>query len=586
MGKKQAYNEGVASGIKVAQKVIEREVEAMNYIKSKIDLIVEGHDEMSAVVNQLIDDANENAIARIFEICNETMPRDLVDHEKIVMLDILATLSSVGLNDRQRKYYNNLRHHLNIQGYKPNANFDFEKIESLESVRAIKVIAKAVRIFLYLQECNMDGIYRHEEDLFSHFELRSFGEIDAQIELLACLFGEDGLIEIYGDFGETGKSKEKDAKYINVPEKEYLDIDNECAQIYFNDRLYYDENLQYIESSSYVLYSNGDNIMRLDKRTKRNDVLLDHIENAADFIRKRKITTFSDMGYYVLGNDLYFVDLDSLESGFIFHINEEKVRYSGETNDIDEIYEVTGLRIYKSQKLIYKNGSDYIVDLSEGMTSARRLHLAEYVGLSSPEDYIPSDVKGKYFLRGDHLYFIDRLIDLDDLNHTKYVLKRYGIVSGQVTIVSRPFGRHNSDTIYDLIAEGIWDKYYYCIFASYIGIESTDPVSLNCFYIDRHSGEIHNFYIWNVHIYQIEQHKANLIYINADKGFSLTSHNFISDKKKILVKKCGKTEKSTFSERLWLGKSEFQKTDKYMRLGKWIWTRKTGQLTPQIIPIS
>lgn len=570
MSKKKEYNKGVESGLKVAQKIIEQEVEAMDYLKSKVDLIVEGHDEMKSAVNQLIEDADENAIINLFGVCNEAKPCDLKEHEKKVLLNILATLSLIQLNDRQREYYNNLRHHLNIQGYEPVRNYDFRNIESLESVRSIKIIAKAVRIFLYLQDCNMDGVYRHEDDLFSHFELRSFDEIDASIELLAYLFGENGLVEIYGYFGKSGEFEQKDIRYLNVPEKEKIEISDECAQIYFRDRFVYDNTLRYIESSSYVIYSNEDQIIKLHKSTGVQHVLLDHIENAAEFIEKRKITTFSDMGYYVLGNDLYFIDLDSQDSGLIFHIDEEK-------NSDNELYEVMRLCVYKSQKLIYKNGANYVVDLEEGMESAHRFSLGSETN--------------NYFMRGDYLYFVDMDTSLDDIKHVKYVIKRYGILNNQTTRVSKPFGKHSwSDSIkaiYELISEGMYGKYYYCIFG-YRGITSSERVGLDCFYINTdgdESGEVYNFYIWNARIYQIEQYEANLIYINADKGFSIISHDFIRNKKKVLLKKYGKTEKSTFSERLWLGKSEFQKPDKYMRLGKWIWTCKHDKCTPEIIAI-
>ena len=569
MSKKTDYNKGVVSGLKVAQKVIEQEVEAMDYLKSRVDLIVEGHDEMKSAVNQLIKDADENAIINLFGVCNEAEPRDLKEHEKKVLLNILATLGSVQINDDQRKYYNNLRHHLNIQGYAPVNDYDFRSIESLESVRSIKIIAKAVRIFLYLQDCNMDGVYRHEDDLFSYFELRSFDEIDASIELLVYLFGKDGLIEIYGDFGQASESERKNLGYLNVTEKENIDISNECAQIYFKDCYIYDKGVQYIESSSYVIYSNRDKIIKLHKKTGVQNVLLDHIENAGEFIEKRKIATFSDMGYYVLGNDLYYIDLDSQDSGFIFHINEEK-------DSDNKTYEVMGLCVYKSQKLIYENGLNYVVDLEIGMETAHRFSIGSETN--------------NYYMHGDYLYFVDMDNNLDDLMHTKYVLKRYGILNDQTTTVSKTFGKRvffSKREIYEVISEGMYGQYYYCVFG-YKSATSNDRVGFDCFYIntdDDERAEAHRFYIWDTCIYQIEQYKGNLIYVNADKDFSLISHDFITDKKRVLIKKYGETEKVPFYLRWFLGKSGFQKSDKYMRLGKWIWTCKHDKQTPEIISI-
>lgn len=573
MSKEKNYNKGVESGLKIAQKVIEQEVEAMDYLKQKIDLIVEGHDEMKSAVNKLIKNADENAIINIFGVCNKSKPADLKDHEKKVLLNILATLSVAGVNKSQRKYHNNLRHHLNVQGYEPVQDYDFRKIESLESVSSIKVIAKAVRIFLYLQDLNMDGIYRHEDDLFSHFELRSFDEIDTLIELLVYLFEEDGLVEIYGDFGEEGEFEQKepkDLRYLNVPEVQEVEISYECAQIYFKDCYFYEKDRQYIESSNYVIYSDGNKLMRLHKSTGIQTVLLENIENSREYIKKKKITTFSDMGYYVLGNDLYFIDLETLDTGLIFHVNEEK------TSD-GKAYEVMGLCVYKSQKIIYKNGSNYVVDFEEGIDSAKKFHLG-------------SETKN-YSLRGDYIYFVDMEVDMDDVEKTEYVIKRYGILNGQTTNVSMPFGKHKMfddiKSIYNLISEGMYGQYYYCIF-EYYGITSAERVGFDCYYINTDSDrgvKANMFYIWNARVYQIEQYKSNLIYVNADKRFSLISHDFLSDKKKVLLKKYGETEKSTFSERVWLGKSEFQKPYKYMRLGKWLWTKKDDKWSPEIISL-
>lgn len=571
MNKKNTYNQGVESGLKVAEKVIMQEVEAMDYIKSKIDLIVEGHDKMKSAVNQLLNDADENAIANIFGFCNEAKPVDLKKHEKIVLLNILATLSLKGLNERQQKYYNNIRHHLNIQGYEPIQNYDFRKIESLESVYSIKIIAKVVRIFLFLQDLNMDGIYCHNDTLFSHFELRSFDEIDAIIELIFYLFGEDGLIEMYGYFSESTTYDKGNLPYLNIPFLDNVEISFECAQIYFNDCYSYDENRQYIESSNYVIYSNGNNIIKLHKKTGMQDVLIENVRNAGEFIKKGKITTFSDIGYYVIENALYYIDLDTLHSSLIFEINEER-------NCEGEKYEVMRLHIYNSQKVIYENGSYYIVDLKEGIESAKKFSLG----------YETSN----YFLRGDHIFFIDNDIDPHNFGKERYVLKKYGIKNEQTTNITMPFGEHDClnikdiDAVYKIIAEGMHDNYYYCIFGykSYI---STEILGLRCYYINTSSEfitEAKRFYISSPRISQISNYKNYLIYVNADKNYSIISHDFLKDNKRILLKNYGETEKSTLSERLDCGKSKFQHPRKFMRLGGWLWVKEKNE-RPKIISL-
>ncbi len=202
MSKKKEYNQGVESGIKVSQRLIEKESEAMDYLKSRIDLIVDGHDEMNSAVEKLIADADENEVRRIYDICNTIRPVDLKDHEKKLLLNVLSTLGRDGQNDQQKKYLNNIRHHIGLHGYEPDTSYDFRLVAELESVKSIKVIAKAVRIYLYLKYLNMDGIYEHEDDLFSNFELRSYDEIDGIIETIVCLFGEEGLVEMYGNYSD------------------------------------------------------------------------------------------------------------------------------------------------------------------------------------------------------------------------------------------------------------------------------------------------------------------------------------------------------------------------------------------------
>lgn len=572
MSKAKVYNKGVESGLKVAQQIIEQEVEALDYLKSKVDLIVEGHDEMKNAVDHLVEDADENAIARIYGICNPVRPKELKDHEQKMLINILATLSALCMNEAQIKYCNNLRHHLNIKGYEPDRTYDFRKIESIESVKSIKTIAKAVRIYLFLEDSNLDGIYKHEDDLFTFFELRSFDEIDAIIETIYCLFGVDGLVEFYGDFNESGEVDERNLTYLDVEEKEYIEISNECAQIYFKDCYIYDENMTYIESSSYVIYNEGNSIICIHKSSGIKRIVLEKVKEAGKFIREGKIVTYQDMVYYVINNDLFFINIDSMVSGKICHIDEKK-------DDQGELYEVRGLMIYKGKKIIYKNGyGDYILDFEQGMKSIKSLSI--------------DSVSGKCFMRGDYLYYIEMDTDLDDLMKTGYRLKKYGILNDQETNVSEAFGKHDMmdvDSIkmfYELEAEGIYGNKYFCVFG-YQGFTSSERVGFDCFYfnIDNSIAKAHSFYLWNARVFQIEQCKNYLIYVNADKRYSLVRHDFAEDKKKTLLKNFGETEKSSFTERLLLGKSKFMKPSKYMRLGKWLWIKENDKIAPKIISV-
>ena len=263
-----------------------------------------------------------------------------------------------------------------------------------------------------------------------------------------------------------------------------------------------------------------------------------------------------------------------MKTGKIDHIEEEK-------NDEGELYEVRNLMIYKGKKIIYKNGYRYyIMDFEQGHESTKRFS----IGSES----------GKCFLRGDYLYYVEMDTDLDDFKgkgiKTGYRLKKYGILNDQDTNISKPFGKHDMmdsiKAIYELETEGICENKFFCVFG-YQGITSSERVGFDCFYfnMDSTNAEPHNFYLWNSRVFQIEQYKNYIIYVNADKGYSLVRHDFAEDKKKVLLKNFGETEKSTFTDRLFLGKSSFMKPSKYMRLGKWLWVRENDKITPKIISI-
>lgn len=569
MNKAKTYNKGVESGLKVAQKIIEQEVEAMDYLKAKIDLLVDGHDEMKMAVDRLIKDADEIAISNLFKVSNTATPSELKDHEKQVLLNVMATLSVSGINDAQREYQNNLRHHMNMKGYQPDSGYNYKYVSKLESVRAIKIIAKAVRIFLYLEEESWDSAYRYEEELFNHFEIRGFDEIDAQIDLLVYLFGSRGLIELYGDFNDKGEFVQQDLSFLSPDEKEYKDINRECAGIYFKDCYVFDSNKQYIESSSYIIFSDGSKIKKLSKISGAVSVLLSEIENAAEFIREGYITTYFDMAYFVKENNLFYMNLDDDSKGLIFHIPEEK-------NEKGMLYEIKNLLVYKGRKLVFDNGKKYIVDFEKGISSLLSLSLGFVYGNSM-------------CMRGDYLYFIDWEIDMDNPDKVQHVIRKYGLNNNQITTVSKPFGVHKQEGIYalyDLHMFGMHDEYYYCIF-SYSSEYSMDNLGFQCFRInvEKEDTTINKFYIWESRIYQMEQYKNKLLYVNADKDYSIVSHDFVTDKKMILIKKYGKNEKSTLVDRFTLGKEMFQRPGKYMRLGKWIWIKKPDKLGTEIISI-
>ena len=568
---KNDFQRGIEVAANANQDFMRKQAEATEAVEKRI---VQKIDDLGNVIEMIVDDLSKQELERLYSIKSEMELTDLSENERKLLVSLLFTLMTKynQANSRQKEYFFNVKTYLQVENP---TDCDLQSVANIDSRKDTKLIYYVVCEFLFLA----NGNHTYKED-FSEFldnfyvKPMEIEEIEERIDSVYAILGLEGLIRHF----DMGYSYDEDnfdlnkSLYLNVPEKKCIEVSHECAQIYFNDRIVYDKELLYIESSSYVLYSNGDKIMKIHKSSGVQDVLIEHIKKAANFIKKKKIATFSDVAYYVLGNDLYFIDIETRKSGLICHIPEEK-NSDGENNEIKD------LCVFKSQKLFFKNGNNYIIDLEEGAESAHKVSFWSETG--------------KYSIRGDYLYFVDMDNDLDDdLNSIKYVVKRYGILNNQITTVSQPFGKHSTKYdsttgIYELESEGMYENYYYCVFG-YQSALSSERMGFECFCINIDGSklaEAKKFYIWNSRVYQIEQYGQNLIYVNADKDFSLTSHNFLSDKKVVIKKKCGKTEKSSFSDRLILGKGEFLKPDKYMRLGKWLWIRQHDKFTPEIIAL-
>ncbi len=216
MSRKKDYNKGLEAGarggLKISETVIKQEKEALDRLNELIEIIAKSDSEKAELIRHLIMDVDKMETRSLFSVCNKETPYDLDEHEKMLLLDILATLSVNGINDNQRGFQNNVRRQMSVQGYMPNKEYEFGYVENLEIVSHIKIIVEVIRTFLYLQNNDRMGIEDHNADLFSNFQLnkKSFEEIDATIELFKELYGIEGLVEMYGDYESEEDSDDEE----------------------------------------------------------------------------------------------------------------------------------------------------------------------------------------------------------------------------------------------------------------------------------------------------------------------------------------------------------------------------------------
>ena len=127
---------------------------------------------------------------------------------------------------------------------------------------------------------------------------------------------------------------------------------------------------------------------------------------------------------------------------------------------------------------------------------------------------------------------------------------------------------------------GIYKNYIYVIFS---GISENDIRTFR--YIDLNNGNVYLQIFWLDRFYQIEQYNQYLIYNNASKNFSILKHDFLTNKKEILLKNYGKIEKLDLMGNFFLNAVDqmlypemYQFPEIYLRIGKWIWDKKNSRI--------
>ncbi len=326
MSSKKSYNKGLETGIRLSEDIIKREAQAMEYLKQKMDSIDLKQDDIRKTVNDILEYQSNIAIEQYYGVCNAQNPKDLEDAEKHVLLDVLATLTfSNDPNRFQKMYFANLRHYLGVIGYQPNTAYNYEYIENIRDLDSQEIILKCIREYGFLK--NMDFSFVNEyEDLLDCFSIKDkrIRQIDDMIDITYYLFGEMGIVQIYGDHVFISEEKNQinkaniclervvlsDKLYIPQGEEKvfenkavFIRGDIECygALIFKQCQIYYFE-----ENTMNQIWMQYDSSIKLDSCVIRSYVAENHKYLVNGFVFRMKIVNciFEEaVRFALLGNE-------------------------------------------------------------------------------------------------------------------------------------------------------------------------------------------------------------------------------------------------------------------------------------------
>ena len=570
LGNKKSFNEGMKSGIKLSEEIVKRDTRAVNKIYEMLEKMPGDMRELKESFEEVIKSLEKTDIEKLFGIVRTSSPNDLEEEEKIILLQILVDISrKYGSNSDQKKFLKNLIHYFGINFEDSLKENDLKNaIDNIDSKKAEKMMYKIIKEYLYLENNTNNYGNKYDEYLSLFlYEKADKKNIENEVEFKIIIFGEEILYQQFSkysyDFEENDENfKEETIWYIDKSEKETVEINRECAEIYFYEKL-----TDYIESNSYIICFQNEKLFSINKKSLERKIIFKNLKLEKQIFSKKQICSYNDIIYLVYNHELLFCNLEDDKEGFIYSI--EKETYENFEKQIEE-YEIRNISVDKT-KFIYGNSNLRIYDF-ETKETIKVKNLAND-DVSSYE---------KYLIYNSNLYFLyDEMVDFKFINK---VLVKFSLISNFCTKISKEtlektklFDVNNAVEVRKI---GIYKNYMYVIFS---GISENDIRTFR--YIDLDNGNVYLQIFWLDRFYQIEQYNQYLIYNNASKNFSILKHDFLTNKKEVLLKNYGKIEKLGIMGNFFLDAIDqmlnpemYQSPETYLRIGKWIWDNKNSRI--------
>lgn len=569
-GNKKSFNEGMKSGIRLSEEIVKRDTRAINKLYEILKNITGDTRELKETFEEVIKSLENSEIEKLFGIVKTSNPNDLEEEEKIILLQILVDISKrYGSNSNQKEFLRNLTLYFEINFEDLLKENNFKKaIDNIDSKKSEKIMYKIIKEYLYLE--NNTNNYGNKYDEYLSLFVYGFVDnknIENQVEFKIIIFGKEILHQQFSkysyNFEENDENfEEEKIWYIDKAEKETVEINRECAEIYFYEKL-----TDYIESNSYIICFQNEKLFSINKKSLERKIIFKNLKLEKQIFDKKQICSYNDIIYLVYNHELLFCNLEDDKEGFIYSI--EKETYENFEKQTEE-YEIRNISVDKT-KFIYGNSNLKIYDFETKETI--EVKNLDNNNVSSYE---------KYLIYNSNLYFLyDEIVDFKFINK---VLVKFSLISNFCTKISKEtlektklFDVNNATEVRKI---GIYKNYMYVIFS---GISENDIRTFR--YIDLDNGNVYLQIFWLDRFYQIEQYNQYLIYNNASKNFSILKHDFLTNKKEILLKNYGKIEKLDIMGNFFLNAVDqmlnpemYQSPETYLRIGKWIWDNKNNRI--------
>lgn len=524
--------------------------------------------DFAQVVDQLIN--TNSVVGKLYKSCvlkinQQPEIQVLSDSDQELMyifLGIYAKESELtpAQKDRLRNYNSAIASNLRVLPPESARDFEaFEKVENADVFYRCAIEQCAVTTekltpnpFSAIDYLNISPRRKSAICATVEEELSTFGFEHFWLKYQKYDLWEDTIVDY--EVSENEICNLDNSKEFTIAPNSHIDVTKDCATAVFRAVEIQDKN-QFIESASYVVFNDSNKISYFHKETAIKKTIDVEVGDVKALFDKKQIATYHDVLCYLMGNDVFFYDLDSQKNKLMAHLPE--VSHENQTVEISNIS-------FTDSKIVYYCSGLNIYDVISG----------ERVSVKVPEETFGMGDTSEYILIGENIFYLANVYTENKKGKDLVgnVLCKYCITNDLATLASEPFALNSMmDYLIDTIHFGAFNDII-CIVVEYSFIEGNDRSGVTCVYIDTKNDRnvCSNFYIWTPFIYNIRQYNNRLVYVNAAKDYAIISHDFITDKKSVLVKNHGYTEKTKLSDRLLLGKGFYQHPEDYTLIGKWI----------------
>ena len=301
-GNKKSFNEGMKSGIRLSEEIVKRDTRAINKLYEILKNITGDTRELKETFEEVIKSLENSEIEKLFGIVKTSSPNDLEEEEKIILLQILVDISKrYGSNSNQKEFLRNLTLYFEINFEDLLKENNFKKaIDNIDSKKSEKIMYKIIKEYLYLENNTNNYGNKYDEYLSLFvYGLADNKNIENEVEFKVIIFGKEILHQQFSkysyNFEENDENfEEEKIWYIDKAEKETVEINGECAEIYFYEKL-----TDYIESNSYIICFQNEKLFSINKKSLERKIIFKNLKLEKQIFDKKQICSYNDIIYLV-----------------------------------------------------------------------------------------------------------------------------------------------------------------------------------------------------------------------------------------------------------------------------------------------